>query len=104
MKLLYCRKCGEIFNLKKTPRACTCGECGGQYLPDGLNAEYYGPAVIFGIDNNSFARAVAMQAAWDREPDPGRVLGAPFAAFMIPAAAPTVKKSSRIPARSGEKV
>ena len=91
MKLLYCPECSSVFNLAQKPKKCACGICGGQYLPDRLNAEYYGPAVVFGIGNASFSRAAAVQSEWDREAKPD-ALGAPFDAFMIPVNAPTVKK------------
>lgn len=89
MKLLFCEECAGVFNLARTPRTCDCGKCGGHYLPDGLNAEYFGPAVVFGIDNTSFLRARAMQEVLDREEY--SAAGAPFDAFIIPANAPTIK-------------
>ena len=95
MKLLFCEDCASVFNLTRTPRTCDCGKCGGQYLPDGINAEYFGPAVVFGIDNTSFLRAKAMQEVLDREGY--SVTGATFDAFMIPANAPTISKSSPMP-------
>lgn len=94
MKLIYCPECSTIFNLSpKQPRRCDCGLCGGHYQPDGINAEYYGPAVIFGIGNRSFLRAIVMQEVLDREGD--SAAGAPFDAFLIPANAPTIKKNGR---------
>ena len=96
MKLLFCEECSTIFNLSRTPRTCDCGKCGGQYLPDGINAEYFGPAVVFGIDNTSFLRAAAVQEVWNHE-DHDPMEGAPFDAFIIPAAAPTVRKTDHDP-------
>ena len=91
MKLLYCEECATVFNLSQKSKTCACGKSGGQYLPDGINAEYFGPTVVFGIGNTSFFRAAAVQEVWDHEGhDPTE--GVPFDAFMIPAAAPTVKK------------
>ena len=89
MKLLFCEECATVFNLARTPRTCDCGKCGGHYLPDGINAEYFGPAVVFGIDNTSFLRARAMQEVLDHEGY--SAAGAPFDAFIIPANAPTIK-------------
>ena len=91
MKLLYCPECSMIFNLSQKPRTCDCGKCGGSYL-DEINAEYYGPAVVFGIGNASFLRAAAVQEVLDHEAKPGTI-GAPFDAFMIPANVPTIKKT-----------
>ena len=92
MKLIFCEECSMIFNLSRTPRTCDCGKCGGHYLPDGLNAEYFGPAVVFGIDNTSFLRARAMQEVLDHEGY--SAAGAPFDAFIIPANTPTINKAT----------
>ena len=89
MKLIYCPECSTIVNLSLKPKTCDCGLCGGQYL-DGLNAEYFGPAVLFGIGNTSFLQAIAAQEVLDHEGQ--SEAGAPFDAFTIPANAPTVKK------------
>ena len=93
MKLLFCEECASVFNLTRTPRTCDCGKCGGQYLPDGINAEYFGPAVVFGIGNTSFLRAKAIQDVLDHE-GYSAAAGAPFDAFIIPANTPTISKSS----------
>ena len=92
MKLLFCEECATVFNLARTPRTCDCGKCGGRYLPDGINAEYFGPAVVFGIDNTSFLRARAMQEVLDHEGY--SAAGAPFDAFIIPANTPTINKAT----------
>ena len=94
MKLIYCPECSTIFNLSQQPRTCDCGKCGGQYLLDGLNAEYFGPAVLFGIGNTSFLRAAAVQEVLDHEARTD-TQGTPFEAFMIPVAAPTITKTEK---------
>ncbi len=55
MKLLFCRRCRDIFNLTlKQTKACGCGHARGRYI-DQLNAEFSGKdAVPIGIDNYSF--------------------------------------------------
>lgn len=54
MKLLYCKKCNDVINLKADLKICSCGETEGKYI-DNLNAEYSGKhAVPFAIDNFSF--------------------------------------------------
>jgi hypothetical protein len=57
MKLLFCKKCGDMFSLRLEHKECVCGKVGGRYL-DELHANFYGvSAVPIGIDNSSlFAR------------------------------------------------
>lgn len=57
MKLLYCRKCGDAFNLStERTKSCSCGRTQGKYLDaDPGNAEYSGDeAIPFAVDNFSF--------------------------------------------------
>ena len=54
MKLLYCPKCYDMYNLSlDRMKSCHCGLTEGKYI-DKENVEYYGPAVPLAIDNNSF--------------------------------------------------
>jgi hypothetical protein len=58
MKLLYCSECGDIIRLIHFyDRICKCGKISGKYL-DNMNAEFKGPAIPIGIDNNYFANAI----------------------------------------------
>jgi hypothetical protein len=58
MKLLFCKKCSDTFNLRKKHKECECGAIGGRYLDD-KNAVYYGDkASAFAIDNYSFQARV----------------------------------------------
>lgn len=57
MKLLFCKKCKDAFNLQEQIKRCSCGAIEGRYT-DSENAEYSGDAISFAVDNNSFrARA-----------------------------------------------
>jgi hypothetical protein len=82
MKLVFCKKCHDLFALTYGERSCICGESRGWYV-DGLFAEYAGEdAVPVGIANNSFVKAVSHQ------PEMGQ--GEVFQAFVIPKMCPTM--------------
>ena len=57
MKLLYCLECHSVVRLFEQPRACECGQTGGQYI-DNSKAEIYGDGVPFGIMNDEFDHAI----------------------------------------------
>lgn len=77
MKLLFCKKCEDLFRLTQKPRSCSCGETHGRYLKDGIHAEYRGEnAVPLFISNGSFLQAVFYQ------PKEGK--GSTFIAGVIP--------------------
>jgi len=75
MKLILCRNCGDVFKLDYKVRACKCGACKGQYLPDGLHAEYT-DGIPLGFANDSLMESL------QRQPRVG--WGEPFQAFVIP--------------------
>jgi len=76
MKLLFCKKCGDLFNLRLTERVCSCGRTKGQYITE-TQAVYEGEhAVPLGILNDSFAIA--------RRNQPISGNGRRFTAFVIP--------------------
>lgn len=61
MKLLFCLRCGDIFNLKlKTVKKCSCQQTQGVYL-DYLNAVYLGPCTPIGFANSTFNDAMIEQ-------------------------------------------
>lgn len=67
MKLLYCKKCRDVFNLHMTDRACLCGETRGKYTVS-PNAVYTGKhAVPLAIDNYSFFARVNRDTQADRQ-------------------------------------
>ena len=57
MKLLFCPHCGDIFNLSKEIKICSCGKTQGVYLKNGSDAVYDG-GIPLGINNNSFLSAI----------------------------------------------
>ena len=54
MKLLYCKKCNSVINLDTVEKKCSCGECGGKYEKNEMDATFFGDAIPFAIDNFSF--------------------------------------------------
>jgi hypothetical protein len=83
MKLLYCKKCGDVFNLKFHIKKCYCAESEGYYI-DEINAKYNGDCIPIGIDNHSFRSAINLQ--------PQQGLGKRFDAFVIPKECETFTK------------
>lgn len=53
MKLLMCNSCGDIFNLSKEPKQCSCKLVWGRYI-DHLNAEFFGDATLIGFSDPEF--------------------------------------------------
>ena len=82
MKLLHCNTCKDIFSLSYTTKTCHCGESGGHYETDGLNATYYGNATPLGFTNSSFNHARERQPEWGN--------GFEFTAFVIPKVCPSM--------------
>ena len=75
--------------MKKDSRGCSCGKSGGRYVDD-RRAEIWGLAVRIGISNASLDAALIRQRLADRNGD--NPDGSIFAAWVIPAAAETIKK------------
>ena len=68
MKLLYCKECGDIYNVDRTIKNCSCGKTKALYVND-ENIIYGGDsAVCIGIDNNTFDIAKYRQALDDSAP------------------------------------
>lgn len=76
MKLIFCPECNDILKLSLRERVCECGQSGGKYLPDGIDAIITGKAIPLGIANSSFVKAL------ENRPDEGR--GERFEAFVMP--------------------
>jgi len=83
MKLLYCKHCKDIFNLKPSIKSCECGKSSGYYTDD-LNAVYSGECVPLGIANGTFMQAVKHPPMY--EPSVNIV------AFIIPEICKTFKR------------
>ena len=86
MKLLFCRKCQDVFKLAADyERTCKCGAVGGKYLEDGWHAVYWGvDAVPIGFANGTLGEAIRNQ--------PIKGDGKRFQAFVIPKQCPTFKR------------
>lgn len=81
MKLLFCLKCTDLFNLDYEMKECSCGSVKGRYI-DQQVATYAGEsAVPLGFTNNSFVSAIKNQ--------PKEGMGEEFTAFVIPKKCPT---------------
>lgn len=99
MKLLACNLCGDVFNLTREYRECSCKSVSGNYV-DRLNAEVFmskrGNGFVLGFANSSFGSAIwAQHVNGDSEevmPYMGTTVakGRDFAAFIIPESAPSV--------------
>ena len=85
MKLLYCNLCQDTFSLSYTTKTCHCGESGGHYEVDGLNAKYYGNATPLGFANGTFKHARERQPEWGN--------GFEFTAFVIPKVCPSMVRT-----------
>lgn len=94
MKLLYCRKCGDTFNLSLSRKSCSCGEVSGQYT-DNLRAVYSGNAIPFCFSNGSFADSAKKQEINDAAL-PDKFYGERFEAWICPANSETFKKEGAV--------
>lgn len=68
MKLLYCRECGDIFNLSFELKSCSCGKVRGLYVDD-LRAKVNGGGISLAIGNGSFGKARYKFLVGDQEKD-----------------------------------
>ena len=58
MKALYCRSCGDMFNIKKEHKQCSCGKTMGKYI-NWHSAVYRGnEAVPIGIENGPLRKGI----------------------------------------------
>ena len=84
MKLLFCGKCNDIFNLSVHMKTCSCGNAKGKYI-NKVDAEYWGESVYpLGMLNEEVRKAIVKQ--------PHQGLGQRYTAFVIPKKCPTMKK------------
>lgn len=76
LKLLFCRDCGDVFNLDYREKVCNCGKTKGHYR-DNFNAVYSGESAIpLGFSNPT------LRIALRNQPESG--WGERFEAFIIP--------------------
>ena len=93
MKLLICLECGDVFNLTKVNKTCSCGNTCGICIDD-LDVEIKGNCKAIGFVNSSFTSAYWMQKMDDdtqKETD-SCCSGVEFKAFFIPEAAKSVRR------------
>ena len=83
MKLIFCKNCGDVFNLTKELKKCSCGKSFGKYV-DGLNAEISRESTPIGFQNSSFVLGL--------HNIPGTGKGKEFTAFFIPRICPTIRR------------
>lgn len=89
MKLLFCKKCQDIFKLQKEIRSCFCGDTKGRYL-DNLNAEYSGKyAIPLRFANSTLVAAIRV---YDDNWQIHKEHGIEFKAFIIPKKCDTFKR------------
>lgn len=96
MKLLFCTRCGDVFNLNRNIKRCSCGDCGGVYLEDDHHAiytvdpkaTYDGDCIPLGISNGSMIVAISK---WNRS---GK--GSNVTAFLIDKECPTFTKIEEV--------
>jgi len=92
MKLLYCKKCGNIFNLiLYEEKSCECGSTKGKYV-DMLNAEYSGEfAVPLAVWNSTFIRTITFQPEEDIPESSG---GRPMTWYVVPKKCKTFRRTA----------
>jgi hypothetical protein len=89
MKLLYCKKCGDIKKIHKTGDVvvCGCGYSSARYSSKNYNkVVIFGHATIFGIVGESFAGALR------RCPKDGP--GTLFRSYIIPEQSKAIRKEN----------
>jgi hypothetical protein len=95
MKLLMCLECGDIFNLDKINKICSCGKTSGKYIND-LDAEIKGKCKAIGFSNKTFVKAFQLQKIEDdaqaKINKPVCCNGQEFTAFFIPESATSIKR------------
>lgn len=84
MKLFLCLKCQDVKKLGIENTICNCGESGGRYMEDKINAVYWGPCTLIGFSNPSLLKAL------HNIPEEG--MGERFEAFLIPKKCDTAKQ------------
>lgn len=93
MKLLMCLKFGDIFNLSKVEKKCSCGETKGMYVDD-INAIVSGDCQPIGFANSSFIQSIKLQRLEDGKPKRKEECckGVEFKAFLIPKSATSITR------------
>ena len=57
MKIIYCEHCGDLFNLQRTMKYCSCKKVFGRYIDD-RNAEVSEASISIGIGTGALRNAI----------------------------------------------
>lgn len=58
MKLLFCRRCQDVFKIIKIKKVCMCGSSEANYENERL-VNTSGPSIVVGVENRSFFDAAS---------------------------------------------
>ena len=86
MKLLYCRRCRDVIQMRPELRTCYCGESSGRYIDNETVAQTEG-SISIALHNHDFKTAVD---AFDYSPDAWHPMMV-FRAYINPRSEPDVK-------------
>jgi hypothetical protein len=54
VKLLRCKACADVLQLRRKRRSCECGASAGEYLRDNLRVSVDGPCDVLAGSNKAF--------------------------------------------------
>jgi hypothetical protein len=57
MKILYCKRCHDLFPVATNPRNCLCGQSTGARIKDSKTVCVAGPCRVFGGSEEAFVAA-----------------------------------------------
>lgn len=57
MKLVFCQSCGDLFNLTRKLKECSCGKVAGKYI-DNENAHITRDSISVAIGSGSFKKSI----------------------------------------------
>jgi hypothetical protein len=80
MKLMLCRQCGDVVQMRPELRACACGKSRGRYLADQATVEQTEGSLSIALHNHDLRTAVQ---AFDENPGPWHPLIV-FRAYLNP--------------------
>jgi hypothetical protein len=86
MKLLLCRKCGDVILMRPELRACSCGAASGRYI-DNETVVQTENTISIALHNHDLRAAIE---AFDRSPDAWHPLMV-FRAYINPRCEPDVR-------------
>ncbi len=93
MKLMLCRACGDVVQLRLETRACQCGAARGRYLADRSTVEQTRDTLSLALHNRDLAHAVEVFDAAPNAWSPFFVLRA----YLNPTSEPDVRWVDAVP-------